>query len=87
MNEDIVARLRRVPERVPGGMLTVRPNEFYQRCQDAADEIEDLRNKILQLEEAIKNPGPNPKFHHAIMKKHRKEWKTLWDAIDSLIKK
>lgn len=43
MTDDIVTRLRRVPERVPKGMGLVGLNEYYQRCQDAADEIERLR--------------------------------------------
>ncbi len=49
MNEDIVTRLRRVPEEVPKGGMTVGPNIFYQRCQDAADEIERLRQEVQNL--------------------------------------
>ena len=46
MTDDIVTRLRRVPERVPKGMGIVGLNEYYQRCQDAADEIERLRTAL-----------------------------------------
>jgi hypothetical protein len=46
MTDDIVTRLRRVPERVPKGMGIVGLNEYYQRCQDAADEIERLREEV-----------------------------------------
>ena len=46
MTDDIVTRLRRVPERVPKGMSIVGLNEYYQRCQDAADEIERLRTAL-----------------------------------------
>jgi len=49
MTDDIVTRLRRVPERVPKGMGIVGLNEYYQRCQDAADEIERLRKAGDQL--------------------------------------
>lgn len=46
MTEDIIARLRRVPEshvRMYGAEL----NPYYQRCQDAANEIEKLRGIIF----------------------------------------
>lgn len=45
MIDDIVAKLRRVPERVPTGMGLVGWNSYYRRCQDAADEIEHLREE------------------------------------------
>ena len=45
-DNDIVTRLRRVPEQVPKGGMTVGPNIFYQRCQEAADEIERLRKAL-----------------------------------------
>ena len=54
MTDDIVTRLRRVPERVPKGMGIVGLNEFYQRCQDAANEIERLRADMKELLEITK---------------------------------
>lgn len=59
---------------------------------EAAGEIERLRSiiesqntKIKTLGRAIRNAGPQPKLHASIMRKHRKEWPTLWKAIDSLL--
>ncbi len=54
MTDDIVTRLRRVPERVPKGMGIVGLNEYYQRCQDAANEIERLRADMKELLEITK---------------------------------
>jgi len=54
VTDDIVTRLRRVPERVPKGMGIVGLNEYYQRCQDAANEIERLRADMKELLEITK---------------------------------
>jgi hypothetical protein len=34
---------------------------------------------------AIKEEGVNPQHHREVMTKHRKEWPTLWRAIDRLL--
>lgn len=51
---------------------------------EAADEIELLRSAIDTLLDAINNAGPVPKHHIQVASKHRKEWPTLWKAIDRL---
>jgi hypothetical protein len=33
---------------------------------------------------AYNNPGPVPEYHYSIMRKHRKEWPTLWGALDKM---
>lgn len=38
--------------------------------------------KIEAIREAIENEGPSPSHHHAVMANHRKQWPTLWEAID-----
>lgn len=37
------------------------------------------------LVRAIKNPGPSPHWHNQLLRKHRKEWPTLWAAIDKIL--
>lgn len=72
MTDDIVTRLRRVPERVPKGGLTVGLNEYYQRCQDAADEIERLRAEVAKWREVADE--------FAITHRHRLGLDGAWDA-------
>lgn len=43
--------------------------------------------KIKKLRDAIEDPGRNPGYHYGVMAKHRKEWPTLWKAIDELLEK
>lgn len=40
---------------------------------------------INEIVEAIKNKGPSPGYHNKIMNKHKKEWPTLWAALDNLV--
>lgn len=44
------------------------------------------REAIKQLRNAIDVEGRSPEHHHNIMAKHRKEWPTLWKAIDRLLR-
>lgn len=34
---------------------------------------------------AIRDPGRVPRWHYRIMFRHRKEWPTLWKALDELV--
>jgi hypothetical protein len=40
---------------------------------------------IRQIVAAINNPGPIPSMHRRVMARHRKEFPTLWSAIDALL--
>jgi hypothetical protein len=44
----------------------------------------DLQESIKKVLDAVHNQGTSPAFHKYIMSKHRKEWPTLWAAIDHL---
>jgi hypothetical protein len=41
---------------------------------------------LIALKQAIFDEGPEPDYHQEIMSRHRKEWPTLWHAIDQLLK-
>lgn len=47
--------------------------------------MNEMEEAIRQLKQAIFVEGVVPYYHREIMKKHRKEWPTLWAAIDKLI--
>ena len=34
---------------------------------------------------AVRDPGRAPRFHYRLMFRHRKQWPTLWKALDELI--
>lgn len=89
MATDIVIQLNELA-------LDLKRGQGKSTLYGAATEIEYLRKEISSLKEqhnanlialskSVNDPGPNPKLHFSIMKKHRKEWPTLWQAIDSLI--
>jgi hypothetical protein len=42
-------------------------------------------NAVEEIREAVQNLGPYPHTHLHIMARHRKEWPTLWAAIDRLL--
>ena len=69
-----------ITHRCPG----CRGTEVFEvTAKDA--ELERLRAVLEQLRKAIANKGPSPTHHQAVMKRHRQEWPTLWQAIDNLI--
>lgn len=43
---------------------------------------QQLEAALLEILQAIDAPGLNPKHHLAIVTAHRREWPTLWSAID-----
>lgn len=43
------------------------------------------RKGIDAIREAIFNEGTHPGWHRMILEKHREEWPTLWDAIETLL--
>ena len=50
------------------------------------EERDRLRKAILLIENAIIEEGKMPDYHKAVMKRHRLEWGTLWNAIDKALK-
>lgn len=47
--------------------------------------VAEVAETIRQLREAIDNAGPSPQAHSNIMRAHRREWPTIWAAIDRLV--
>mgnify|MGYP000735842933 CR=1 FL=1 len=79
MAEDITTRLRNYDFLRDGDHPEVWMNE-------AADEIERLRNALGKIEQAIVEEGKMPSYHRAVMKRHRMEWGTLHNAIEEALK-
>jgi len=40
---------------------------------------------IEQLRDALDNEGPSPRWHRETYRRHRREWPTLWIALDRLL--
>jgi hypothetical protein len=41
--------------------------------------------EVEKLRRAIEEEGPQPAHHRETMARHRREWPTLWAAIDDLL--
>jgi hypothetical protein len=83
--DDIVERLRDFAEIVEQSkgeavMVMLSGDVFVE----AVDKIERLQDAIDTVLEAINNAGPVIGHHTWISVKHRREWPTLWNAIDQL---
>lgn len=50
-----------------------------------ADELNAWADAIDAVRTAIRDEGPRPKWHRAMMERHRREWPTLWAALDALL--
>jgi len=44
-----------------------------------------IKYLLDDLNSAIFREGPNPAKHHRVMRRHRRQWPTLWRKIDRLI--
>lgn len=47
--------------------------------------MDSTQQAIEELRRAIKDKGPVPAYHDDILRRHRREWPTLWEAIDKLL--
>ena len=44
-----------------------------------------IKYLLDDLNSAIVREGPSPSKHYRVMRKHRRQWPTLWKKIDRLI--
>lgn len=44
-----------------------------------------MAEAVDRIRRAIDDEGPDPVRHRRIMAKHRREWPTLWAALDELL--
>lgn len=44
----------------------------------------EMNGAVDKVVHAIDNEGVRPMHHRRIMKEHRAQWPTLWNALDSL---
>lgn len=60
--------------------------EAYQRgLIDGRAEARALLGRIDAVSRAIHDQGPVPGFHRRVADRHRREWPTLWRALDQLV--
>ena len=48
-------------------------------------QVDKLNSDIEKIRQAIEIEGPYPKVHRKIFNRHRREWPTLWRAIDNIL--
>jgi hypothetical protein len=70
MSEDEVQRLRHVVADLTGESVLLE------------HEIERLRSLLIGIQRAITEEGRSPAHHQQVMRRHRKEWPSLWKAIN-----
>lgn len=42
-------------------------------------------DRLAAVRRAIWDAGPFPSYHREVMERHRREWPTLWKALDELL--
>ncbi|WP_080989650.1 hypothetical protein [Mycolicibacterium conceptionense] len=45
---------------------------------------ERLRQALIELDRAVAIPGRNPHYHRAQIARLRRDWPTLWAAIENV---
>ncbi len=46
------------------------------------DKVVDAARRWAAVQEAITDEGSHPRFHRHVMKRHQREWPTLWAALE-----
>lgn len=59
--------------------------EFKARVHGHQTASRRRKLKLEQLRAAIRDEGPAPELHRAVMARHRREWPVLWEALDDLL--
>ena len=78
---------------VPGDSFTISSHEgmYHTSCPNRQAQLRWMdwengrRGHIHDLVRAVLDEGPKPAAHRQIMARHRREWPTLWRAIDAII--
>lgn len=91
--------LERENEQLREKLVDAHKSDLYEKMIDRSysdrkdEEIERLRelvrfqdNQLRQIRNAIYDEGINPAYHQYVMNKQRKEWPTLWEALDEAMK-
>lgn len=78
------------PESVWADYEGITTEEQFERTETEVLTIEakafDMYHASLKIVDAIQNEGKYPEYHRKAMLRLEKEWPTLWDAIQQLIK-
>lgn len=48
-------------------------------------QTEEQAAALEELARAVRDSGPRPDIHRQILERQRREWPTLWRAIDRLL--
>lgn len=48
-------------------------------------QAEGLVEKVEAVRKAVADAGPVPSHHRSVLDCHRREWPTLWRALDALV--
>ncbi len=44
--------------------------------------VVDAARRWAAVQEAISNEGSHPRYHQIVLDRHRREWPTLWAALE-----
>jgi hypothetical protein len=60
-------------------------NPFLDSHQKLLEENNKYHMLLNLIYNAVTNEGINPSYHRRVMAKHRRQWPTLWNAIDKAV--
>lgn len=60
-------------------------NDLQTSLMRVTEERDALKKGLQGIASAIVEEGKMPDYHRRVMKRHREEWGTLWNAIDKAL--
>lgn len=59
--------------------------ERAENQHERYETLAEMEAIVKEIQDAITNPGMSPTYHAIILEKHRRQWPTLWAALDKLL--
>lgn len=64
---------------------TWEPNPTRASSLTSDEEAKKMREMMLDLTQAVLDPGTNKSYHMKTLVRHRTEWPYLWAKIDEIV--
>lgn len=71
---------RRSEKDIEAQLVEAWINNFFLKKRN-----QNLENAVSDIVKAINDKGKVPQYHAHVLRKHREEWPTLWQALDKLV--
>lgn len=56
-----------------------------ETLDDQFEEFYEMADAVKQVRTAVEDEGNHPYHHRKVLREHRRQWPSLWEALDRLL--